>query len=189
MPCEQTLSFYDEKNTQVGALSIVPVGMRVGRAGWTVASVPPRSHQMDYAVTFIEVWRSSLLHQPAAGGVSRASFGAMSQETTAGTVEKVTDETFDQVVLTATVPVVVDFWAEWCQPCLKIAPVLAALAAEHPDTLKVVKLNADENPKTTLKYQVMSMPTLLVFQNGEIVRSLIGARPKSAILRELADFV
>jgi len=113
----------------------------------------------------------------------------MSQETTAGAVEKVTDETFDDVVLTAKVPVVVDFWAEWCHPCLKIAPVLAALAAEHPDTLKIVKLNADENPKTTLKYQVMSMPTLLVFQNGEIVRSLIGARPKSAILRELADFV
>jgi thioredoxin len=103
--------------------------------------------------------------------------------------KKVTDETFEADVLKSDKPVLVDYWAEWCGPCKMVAPVLEAIAEEHGDKLDIVKLNVDENPVVTQKYNIMNIPTLGVFQNGEVVKELVGARSKSALLRELADFL
>ena len=101
----------------------------------------------------------------------------------------VTDATFQSEVLDSDIPVVVDFWAEWCGPCRLVSPVLEEIAAEHSEKLSVVKLNIDENPKTARDYQVMSIPTMSVFSGGKVVKSIIGARPKSAILADLADYL
>jgi thioredoxin 1 len=103
--------------------------------------------------------------------------------------KKVTDETFEADVLKNDKPVLVDYWAEWCGPCKMVAPVLDAIAEEHGDKLDIVKLNVDENPMVTQKYGILNIPTLGVFQNGEVVKELVGARSKSALLRELADFL
>ena len=101
----------------------------------------------------------------------------------------VTDQTFATDVLKADGPVLVDFWAEWCGPCRQVAPVLEEIAGEHADKLTIVKLNIDENPETARNYQIMSIPTMGVFKGGELVKTIIGARPKAAILRELDEFV
>jgi len=103
--------------------------------------------------------------------------------------KKVTDETFEADVLKNNKPVLVDYWAEWCGPCKMVAPVLEAIAEEHGDKLDIVKLNVDENPVVTQKYNIMNIPTLGVFKDGEVVKELVGARSKSALLRELADFL
>jgi thioredoxin 1 len=103
--------------------------------------------------------------------------------------KKVTDETFEADVLKNDKPVLVDYWAEWCGPCKMVAPVLEAIAEEHGDKLDIVKLNVDENPGVTQKYGILNIPTLGVFVGGEVVKELVGARPKSALLRELADFL
>ena len=103
--------------------------------------------------------------------------------------KKVTDETFEADVLNNDKPVLVDYWAEWCGPCKMVAPVLEAIAAEHGDKLDIVKLNVDENPVITQKYGILNIPTLGVFKNGEVVKELVGARSKSALLRELADYL
>jgi thioredoxin 1 len=103
--------------------------------------------------------------------------------------KKVTDETFEADVLKNDKPVLVDYWAEWCGPCKMVAPVLEAIAEEHGDKLDIVKLNVDENPKVAQKYGILNIPTLGVFKNGEVVKELVGARSKSALLRELADFI
>jgi thioredoxin len=103
--------------------------------------------------------------------------------------KKVTDETFDAEVLKNDKAVLVDYWAEWCGPCKMVAPVLEAIAEEHGDKLDIVKLNVDENPVVTQKYNIMNIPTLGVFKNGEVVMELVGARSKSALLRELADYL
>jgi len=92
-------------------------------------------------------------------------------------------------VLAADKPVLVDFWAAWCGPCRQIAPSLEAIAAEYGDQIEIVKLNIDENPATAAKYGVMSIPTLNVYQGGEVVKTIVGAKPKAAILRDLDPFV
>ena len=106
-----------------------------------------------------------------------------------GATKAVTDDTFEADVLQSEKTVLVDYWAEWCGPCKMIAPILEAIAEEHGDKLDIVKLNVDDNPKITQKYNILNIPTLGVFSNGEVVRELVGARSKSALLRELADFL
>ncbi|MGW5850985.1 thioredoxin [Streptomyces sp. NPDC055254] len=102
---------------------------------------------------------------------------------------QVTDVTFADEVLNSDLPVLVDFTADWCGPCRQIAPVLAAIAQEKAGELKIVQLDVDTNPETQSKYGVLSMPTLMVFRGGEPVKSLVGARPKAKLLRELEDVI
>jgi thioredoxin 1 len=106
-----------------------------------------------------------------------------------GATKNVTDATFEADVLKNAKPVVVDYWAEWCGPCRQVSPVLEEIAAEHADKIDVVKLNVDENPVTSQRYGILNIPTLSVFKDGEVVKEIVGARPKSALLRELADFI
>jgi thioredoxin 1 len=106
-----------------------------------------------------------------------------------GVTKKVTDATFEADVLKNDKPVVVDYWAEWCGPCRQVSPVLEEIASEHADQIDVVKLNVDENPVTSQRYGILNIPTLSVFKDGEVVKEIVGARPKSALLRELADFI
>jgi thioredoxin 1 len=98
---------------------------------------------------------------------------------------EVTDETFAAEVLASDVPVLVDFWAEWCPPCHRIAPVLEELAAEFAGRARIVKLDADHNPATVRAYGVLSMPTLTVFRGGEVVSQHVGARPKSRLREQI----
>ncbi len=107
----------------------------------------------------------------------------------AGAVKQVTDATFEDEVLKSDKPVLVDFWAAWCGPCRQIAPSLEAIAAEHSEQLTIVKLNIDENPATAAKYGVMSIPTLNVYKGGEVVKTIVGAKPKAAIERDLSDYI
>lgn len=100
---------------------------------------------------------------------------------------EVTDETFAAEVLRHDGPVLVDFWAQWCPPCHMIAPVLAQLAQERAGSLKIVKVNSDENPRVARDHQVMSLPTLLLFVDGEPVRGIVGARPKARLEAELDE--
>ncbi|MFF8287704.1 thioredoxin [Streptomyces sp. NPDC016309] len=102
-------------------------------------------------------------------------------------VPEVTDADFDTEVLSADRPVLVEFTADWCGPCRQLAPVLSAVAAEEADRLKVVQIDADTNPETVTRYNVLSMPTLLVFRAGEPVKSMVGARPKRRLLQEVED--
>ena len=101
----------------------------------------------------------------------------------------VSDATFEEEIGAATEPVLVDFWAEWCGPCKMIAPVLEEIAEEYDGKLRVVKLNVDDNPQTARRFDVMSIPTLILFQDGQPKKRMVGAKGKSALLGELAEFV
>nr|WTA00629.1 thioredoxin [Streptomyces sp. NBC_00857] len=102
-------------------------------------------------------------------------------------VTAVTDADFDHEVLKSELPVLLEFAADWCGPCRRLAPVLSALAEEEADRIKVVQLDVDSNPEVTRRYGVLAMPTLMVFRAGEPVMSVVGARPKRKLLAELAD--
>jgi len=106
-----------------------------------------------------------------------------------GATKVVTDATFEEEVLKSEKPVVVDYWAEWCGPCRMVAPVLEEIASEYADKIDVVKLNIDENPTVSQKYGIMAIPTMNVFSGGQVVKQIVGAKPKSAMLKELAEFL
>jgi thioredoxin 1 len=103
----------------------------------------------------------------------------------AGTVSEVTDSNFQAEVLESEVPVLVDFWAPWCGPCRRVAPVVEEIAQEQAGRLKVVKLNTDENRQTSINYNVLSIPTLIVFKNGREAKRVTGAYPKTRLQAEI----
>ena len=99
-----------------------------------------------------------------------------------------TDQTFGDIISSDT-PVLVDFWAEWCGPCRMVAPILEELSTEYAGKLSIAKLNVDENPQTAMQYDVMSIPTMIVYQNGTEKKRIVGARPKHALVSELGAFI
>ena len=101
----------------------------------------------------------------------------------------VTDATFEAEVLKNEKTIMVDFWAEWCGPCRAVSPILDAIAAEHPDKLEIVKLDVDANPETAMKYQITSIPAMKVFQGGNVETTIIGAKPKGALEKDLAAYI
>jgi len=101
----------------------------------------------------------------------------------------VTDASFAEEVLNSDKPVLVDFWATWCGPCRMVAPVLEEIAGEHPDKITVAKLDVDANPTVARDYQVLSIPTLILFKGGEPVKQIVGAKPKAALLADLSDYL
>jgi thioredoxin 1 len=107
----------------------------------------------------------------------------------AGNINTLTDSTFDEEISGANAPVLVDFWAEWCGPCKMIAPILEEIANEQGDKLRVAKLNVDENLEIARRFEVMSIPTLILFKDGEPQRRLIGAKGKGQLLQELEAFL
>ncbi|MCD6290807.1 MAG: thioredoxin [Anaerolineae bacterium] len=101
----------------------------------------------------------------------------------------VTDETFEEEVLKSDVPVLTDFWAEWCGPCKLISPVLEEIAEEYDGRVKLTKLDVDENPNVTMTYGIMSIPTVILFKDGQEVERVIGAMPKHRLLRRFAPYI
>ncbi|HEV3474974.1 MAG TPA: thioredoxin [Actinomycetota bacterium] len=104
-----------------------------------------------------------------------------------GAISEVTDQEFEQEVLQSDKPVLVDFWADWCVPCHMVSPVVEEIGTDKADVLRVAKLNVDDNPDTSRKFSVLSIPTLILFVKGEERARVIGAKPKDAILREIEE--
>ena len=100
-----------------------------------------------------------------------------------------TDSTFDESIGAADTPILIDFWAEWCGPCKMISPVLEDIAKEHAGRIQIAKLNVDDNPNIARRFEVMSIPTLLVISDGEVKKRLVGAKGKPQLLEELAEFI
>ncbi|MBC7762380.1 thioredoxin [Cryobacterium flavum] len=105
------------------------------------------------------------------------------------TARAVTEANFEQEVINNEKTVLVDFWAEWCGPCRAVSPILDQIAAENADKLDIVKLNVDEHPALAAKYQITSIPAMKVFQKGEVVKTVIGAKPKPQLEKDLADYL
>jgi thioredoxin 1 len=104
------------------------------------------------------------------------------------TLSAVTDADFDELVLKADGPVLVDFWAAWCGPCRQLAPILEEIASEKGEKLTILKMDADANPVTPAQYRVTGLPTMNLYYKGEVVKSIVGVRPKSAILNDLNEY-
>lgn len=104
-------------------------------------------------------------------------------------IKAVTDADFKTEVLESDKPVLVDFWADWCGPCHVVSPILEEISAEHGDKMMFAKMDVDENPLTPAKYEVTGIPALNVYRNGEVVRQIVGAMPKAALLNELSEFI
>jgi thioredoxin 1 len=104
-------------------------------------------------------------------------------------LKEVTDATFDKDVLHSQKPVLVHYWAEWCGPCRMVDPILREILQEHGDKVEIARLNVDENPSIAQRYSILAIPTVNVFNNGEVVKQIKGAQPKSSLLRDLAEFI
>ncbi len=107
----------------------------------------------------------------------------------AGAISTLSDATFDEEIGSSSTPVLVDFWAEWCGPCKMIAPILEEIADEQGESLKIAKLNVDEAQDIARRFEVMSIPTMILFKDGEEAKRIIGAKPKQALLDDLADYL
>ena len=107
----------------------------------------------------------------------------------AGAISELSDTTFDETIGSSTAPVLVDFWAEWCGPCKMIAPILEEIAVEQGEALRIAKLNVDEAPDIARRFEVMSIPTMILFKDGAEAKRIIGAKPKQALLDDVAEFL